>query len=148
ELRGGVYEGVVHGAPVWIAFDVTPDGVHRQVGIDRDTALEGAAWFVRREVFPLHARAAHEAGLVYPPGVGVPGLDAYFAVHAEPTVDLGPLARKPAVHAMLQRLSPNESLHVDPAGATIWHLGGAAFGVSHQEVLGESDALARAVWEL
>jgi hypothetical protein len=148
DLRGGVYEGVLYGAPVWIGFDITPDGIHRQVAIDRDTALEGAAWFVRREVFQLHARAAHAAGLSYPPGVGVPALDAHFAIHAEPSVDVNALVRRPAVHAMLQRLAPNESLHLDPAGATIWNIGGSMFGASHGDVVGESDALARTVAEL
>lgn len=147
EFRGGVYDGFVHGLPAWIAFDATEAGVHRQVDIERDTRLEGAVWFVRREVQAMHGQHAAELGLPIPAPASVPELDSWFAIHAEPGVSAADVARLPSVRALLQRLSACGSVHVDPAGATVWNLGGPMLG-GQQEVLAESDGVARAVMEL
>ncbi len=148
-LSGGVYEGSVHGIPVWIAFDLKQGGMHRRIEVERPTRLAGAAWFVRRGGESDHAQALQEEGApVWAQVATDPEIDGACAVFAEPGVDAAGLVRVAAVRQWVTSLRPGESVRFDPAGASAWRLSGPLMGASVADIVARCDALVRAAWEL
>lgn len=150
ELSGGIYQGSRLGDDVWVGIEVTDHGVHRRVEVDRETGLDGAVWFIRREVLSLHAKISASCGSSSPDvEVVLPNVSTTFAVYADPVVDAAALAAQPRVWELLGTLNSKESLHFDGGGGSCWHLGGSAIGVAHrQESVDRANGLAAAVMSL
>ena len=76
-----------------------------------------------------------------------PGLDARFAVLADPGVDVASVARLPGVSHVLAALREQEGVRFDPAGGSLLIMSRGIF-VSGNRTSAHADSLVRAVCEL